>query len=344
MEEARVLITQERAKISCNFEQVKAAIQGTLEEYKGAVFTEESKTYAKKIVAGLRADKKELQDNLKTEKDKYMMPWNEFETQAKELIALYDEPIDLINGQVQAFEKDRIAKKKEAIQKIYSDIVPAGMTEIIPLEKIYNSKWENATYKEKDVKSDISAVVNRIDADIATIKSMQSESAEQALALYKSNLDLTAAINHINAYERQKQEIITREQERIRRKEEARVRREEREKMLAEQRVKEEKEAALRQAEIEKQEALRKAEEEKAEALRQAELAREEEIRKAEEEKAAAVARAREEAAQEVVDSLIPDTEGEAKLYEYRMSLTDDAKEKLEMYLNSVGIEWEMIE
>ena len=118
------------------------------------------------------------------------------------------------------------------------------------------------------------------------------------------------------------------------------MRREEREKMLAEQRAKKEKEAALRQAEIERQEALRKAEEEKAEALRQAELAREEEIRKAEEEKAAAVAQAK----QEVVDSLIPDTEGETELYEYRMFLTADAKEKLEMYLDSVGIEWEMIE
>ena len=94
---------------------------------------------------------------------------------------------------------------------------------------------------------------------------------------------------------------------------------------------------------MEKQEALRRAEEEKAEALRQAELARQEEARRAEEEKAAAVERAKAEAAQEVINSLIPDDGDETELYEYRISLSADAKEKLEMYMDSVGIEWEMM-
>ena len=67
-------------------------------------------------------------------------------------------------------------------------------------------------------------------------------------------------------------------------------------------------------------------------------------LEQAEAEKAAAVEQARAEAAQEVVDSLIPDDlSGESSLYEYRMSLTADAKEKLEMYLESIGIEWELI-
>ena len=113
--------------------------------------------------------------------------------------------------------------------------------------------------------------------------------------------------------------------------------------MLAEQRAREEKEAALRQAEIKKQEALRRAEEEKVEALRMAELERQEQARKAEAEKAAAVEQTKAEAAQEVIDSLIPDDGDETELYEYRISLSADAKEKLEMYMDSVGIEWEMM-
>ena len=113
MNEITAVITQERAKISCNFDQVKQAIQETLAEYKGAVFTEDSKTYARKHVASLRAKKKELQDNLREAKKEYMKPWDEFEGQAKTLIALYDEPINLINGQVQEFEAKRKEKKKE---------------------------------------------------------------------------------------------------------------------------------------------------------------------------------------------------------------------------------------
>ena len=66
-------------------------------------------------------------------------------------------------------------------------------------------------------------------------------------------------------------------------------------------------------------------------------------LRKAEEEKRIAVEAAKEEASQELVESLIPDVGGESSLYEYRISLTEDAKQKLEMYMDSVGIEWELM-
>lgn len=186
-------------------------------------------------------------------------------------------------------------------------------------------------------------MAERVQKDIATITGMGSEAEEKALGVYRANLDITEAVACINEYERQKQEILAREQERARREEEERIRREEQEKLLAEQRAREEKEAALRQAELEKQEALRKAELERQEALRRAELERQEAERRAEADKAAEVEQARETAAREVIENFIPDTEGDTELYEYRISLSSDAKEKLEMYMDSVGIEWEMI-
>lgn len=345
MSEVTAIITQESAKISCNFEQVEKAIQDRLAEYEGAVFTEDSKTMAKKHVASLRAQKKTFQENLRDEKKKYMQPWEEFEEQAKRLIDMYDKPINLINGQVQAFEENRIAKRRELISQIYTELVPSDLSGYIPLERIYSKKWENATTKEKDIRNEVSVMAEKVQRDIATISSMESASESNALLVYRENLDLSEAVSHINAYERQKQEILAREQERIRREEEERVRREEREKMLAEQRAREEKEAAIRQAEMEKQEALRRAEEEKAEALRMAELEREEEARRAEAEKAAAVVEARAEAAQEVIDSLAPDID-EAEETEFcvcNVIVTKRQKDALETYMNSIGIDWEWV-
>lgn len=55
MSNITAVITQESAKISCNFDQVEQAIRGTLAEFEGAIFTEDSKVYAKKQVASLRA-------------------------------------------------------------------------------------------------------------------------------------------------------------------------------------------------------------------------------------------------------------------------------------------------
>lgn len=332
MENIQAVITQQAATIECNFQEVEQAINARLAEYEGAVFTEDSKVMAKKEVASLRAEKKNLMDNLREAKRTYMAPWDAFEPRAKALISLYDKPIELIDGQVKAFEEKRIAEKRELIRQVYRELA-GDVADIIPLKKIYSPKWENAGTREKAIREEIgNAAVNARQA-LETIHGMHSEAEEEALRIYRDTLNLSDAVAHINSYERQKQEILAREAERRHQEELERIRREERERVEAERRAKEEREAALRRAEEEKAAALRKAEEEKAAALRQAEM-----------EKAAAVEQAREEAAQEVVDSLSPELDGDTVTYEYRMELTEDAKAKLEMYLDSVGIDYEVEE
>lgn len=310
--EEMVLVNQTAGKVECDFESVKQRLLDKLDEYRGAVFTEDSKTVAKAIVANLRKEKKGFSDRIKVVKTAYMAPYMDFETKAKELLSLYDQPINLIDGQVKEFEEKRIQEKKERIHILYED--NAGeVASYIPLEKIYNPKWENATMKEKAIAQEIADLAYSTKSAIDTIKMMKSEAEEKALNLYKTNLSLPDAITYINNYERQKAEILVREQERQRQEEQDRIRREEREKIEAEHRA----QAALRQAEEEKQRALEQAEIEKQQAVEQAK--------------------------EEATEALIPELTGEANLYEYRMELTEDAKEKLEMYLDSVGIEWELI-
>lgn len=311
MNDIHVTIMQEKAKISCNFDQVKAAIEERLSWYNGITFIEDSKGYAKKDIASLRKEKKELQDNLREAKKMYMKPWEEFEEQTKELISLYDKPITKIGDQLRELEEKRVAEKALLISQWYTDLIPEDMREYLPLDAIYNPKWENATMTKKKVCEELYQLCENTRSAVNTIKSMGSESVEKALEMYKRDLNLTNAIAYINRYERQKQEILIREQERQRREEAERIRLEEREKILAEQKAQTEKEAALRQAE---------------------------------EEKAEAVELAKAEAAQEVIDSLIPDAgEKEAAPYQYQIYLSPDAKDKLEMFMDSVGIEWELM-
>lgn len=320
MTEVRAVITQQEGTVSCNFEEVKGYIRERLKEYDGAVFTEESKGYAKKELAKLRAEKKELNDNLREAKKKYMAPWDAFEPKAKDLINLFDEPITLIDGQVKAFEEDRVVQKKALIEAIYTELV-GDLSDIIPLERIYNPKWENATTKEKAIREEVLAQATAARIALDTIRGMRSDAESKALDVYKQTLSLSIAISCINAYEAQKAEILRKEQERQLEEELARVRREEREKLKAEQKA------------LEEREAQRLAAEEALEAQR----------RQLEAEKQAAVEQARETGAQEVIESLTPDAEEDTQLYEYRLALSEKGKEAFEMYLDSVGIDWEMI-
>ncbi len=319
MGEIQAVIRQQAGSIECNFEQVKEGIRERLEEYRGAIVTEEGRVIAKKELASLRAEQKRFRDSLRDAKKEYMRPWDSFEEKAKPLIALYDEPIRLINGQIQELERGRAEEKKRLVQSVYEELVPEGLRSYLPLGRIYNPRWENATMKEKEIRGELQGLVESARKGILTIQGTGSGAVEKALSMYRENLDLTGALNYINAYEHQRQEIEGQEQGRRRLEEEERIRREERERLMLERRAQEEKEAALRLAEEEKAAALRRAKEEKAEE----------------------VARARKETAQEVIDSLIPEFFGEARMYEYRMPLTADAKEKVDMYLDSVGIAYE---
>ena len=308
MENNSVMITQQSGVIKCDFEMVKAHLRERLERFNGVVFTEDMKQDAKNTVAQLRKEKKELIDRVKEAGKEYMKPFDEFKAEAMGVIDMYDEPIDFINNQVAEYEKKRIEEKRVLIQGLYEEFIgcDAEMAEYLPLAKIYNPKWENATTTRKAICTELDAYLSKAREAIGSIKAMHSDVEEIALNMYKETLDITKCILYINNHERQKAEILAREQERIRREEEERIRREEREKIEAERKAQEQLNMVIREAEAEKQRAVA-------------------------------------EAQQEVIDSFIPSVEGEANLYEYRMSLTDDAKAKLEMYLDSVGIEWEMM-
>lgn len=300
-----VAVTQTNGVIKCDFEGAKAYLRERLDEYRGIQFTEDSKAAAKKTVADLRKEKKEFIDRVREVKVEYMKPFEAFYDQASVLIDMYDEPINYINQQVAEFEAKRIEEKKALIVQLYEECI-GDMADFLPLKKIYNPKWENATTNQSAIRKDLMTRKEDAKQAIATIKGMGSDVEELALNMYKESFDLAKCVMYINQHEKQKAEILAREQERIRREEMERIRIEEREKIEAERRVQEEKEAILRMAEEEKRVAVE-------------------------------VARA------EVIEELIPDIEGESSLYEYRLSLTEDAKQKLEMYMDSVGIDWELM-
>lgn len=326
-----VKVTNQAGSISCDFEGAKAYLKEQLSAYNGMVFTEDTKKSAKETVAGLRKQKQALAARVKEVKEEYMAPFERFNEMAQELYLLYDEPINFINGQVEGFERRRIEEKKELIRETYGELM-VGMEDVLPLERIYDRKWENATTTPKAIRA---AMMERKEAAkqaMATIREMGSDVEEAAVAMYRETYDLQKCILFISNHEKQKKEILAREQERVRREEEERIRREEREKLEAERRAAEELQRVRERAEAERQEAFAAAEKVAAEAS--AALA----------EVDARVERAREQAAQETIERFIPEEgDGEEDLYEYRILLGKDAKETLEAYMDSVGIEWEMM-
>lgn len=322
-----VLIKQTNATIETNFEEAKAYLAEQLDAYKAVVFTEDTKKDAKDTVAQLRKDKKALQDRVKVVKKEYMGPFEEFLAKANELIEMYDNPINYINGQIEEFEQKRLEEKRAAITEYYNEMVPEDeWREVIPLDVIYNKKWENATASAKSIKEEIMQRKTDAKAAYSAIKAMHSDKEDEALAMYRKNFNLTGCIDHINRYEEYKREIA--EQERIKAEQEAEARRL-KEQQEAEERIRADERAKI-ESEMKHQQELAEAEAQKQAELEALEAQKQQEVA---------------EAQAEAIEAFIPeDIEDEAEDYSYTISLTKDAKTKLEMFMDSVGIEYQLIE
>lgn len=220
MENTEIKVTQNAGTISFNFEEIKEQLSAEMAYYKGMLFTEETKKEAKETVAALRKLKKEVSDRRIEIKKAYLQPYDDFEAKVKELDALINEPIAFISEQVAEFERRRVEEKKKLIGEIYAGIMAEHdfVAEYLPLDRIYDSKWENATTTQKAITEAIADRVECMERDLSTIREMQSEFEDKGLAKYKSTLELSDAIAVMNQYQKQKEEIMRREKEREERK------------------------------------------------------------------------------------------------------------------------------
>ena len=227
MQEINLLVEQKDGSIETNFEEIKVALAAGLEEYKGMVFTAESQPEAKRTVASLRKLKKAMNDRRIEIKKTFMAPYTNFEAQVKELDKLIDEPIDFISGQIEEFERRRVEAKKAMICEIYTGIMAEHGTvmEYLPLDRIYDSRWENSTTTQKAIIEAITAHVEHVEKDLDTIRAMESEFEDKGLAKYKATLELSDAITAMNQYQKQKEEILRRQAEEEQRKAEEEARR-----------------------------------------------------------------------------------------------------------------------
>lgn len=318
--------------IEFNNEELKKNISDQVKEFDGSVFNEDSIQTGKIIVANLRKRKEEAKKVDKQVKTEMLKPYEEFHAKVTELTDLLDKPIDNINTQLDEMEEKRKAEKREQIKATYEELVD-GFEEYIPIEKIYDSKWENKTTTMKSIKAEINKIVDSTAQAITTITNMNSEYVPEALEMYKKDLSVINAIAFINDKEQTKARIL--EEEKAKRAEE-----EEREKQRKEQ-----EEERKHQAEIEriraeeraKLEAEQRAEQEKI----GAEQERLEEIERAKEEERARVEAEQEAVRQKELEAMqAKKSTSETHMVNYKIIATDEEFAQVEMYLNSIGVEF----
>lgn len=231
-----VKITSSIGTITDNLDTVEASIMEKIEEYKKTVVTEDAIKDSKQLLADIRKEKQGLDDERKSIKKAWMSPYDAFEKRVKRIISLYDEPVDVINSQLEEYDRQRRDEKRIEINNIYN-IVKGDMGEWLPLERIYNLKWENTTYSSKKIREDMENLFGQIEISVSTIKSVSSEFEEEGLAVLKETGDLQAAFEEMNSRKRMKEEIIAKEEKKRLEAEQKKKEQAEREKIESERKT-----------------------------------------------------------------------------------------------------------
>lgn len=187
-------------QISFNFEEIKSELAGKLQVYQNMVVTESGIKEAKADRANLNKFKAALADSRKAVKAQWNQPLSDFEGKMKELERMVDEPIGAIDRQVKAYDEAKKQDKRQQIELFFEGAV-GDLEEVLPLSKIWNDRWLNATYPMKDIEKEIVERIRKTHSDIGIIVAMQLPCCDQMLSNYLETLDMSRAMEEKHKYE-----------------------------------------------------------------------------------------------------------------------------------------------
>ncbi len=203
------------AVIEYNHEELKSELSEQLQKYKNIVVTEDSIKEFKADKANLNRLKTALEDKRKEVKKQCLQPYENFEKNIKELVMLIEEPIKVIDSQLKEIENKKKEEKANEIEKIYYENI--GVFEpLVPLSKVFNSKWLNTTYKLNDIISEIKELKIKLESDLQIIEGLNSEFEQQIKDKFFKTLDISKALQENTRLKefKEKQKMMEQQKER----------------------------------------------------------------------------------------------------------------------------------
>lgn len=179
--------------IKWNKEELEAAVRQKIVSYENVVYTEDNMKQAKADRAELNKLTKAIEERWKMVKKIINEPYGIFEAELKEILALIQEPVGIIDKQVKAFEDQQKDEKKKSIQQSYDEVI-GDLAEVLPFQKVFDSRYLNQTYKLATAQADVKAKVEKVRTDLETIDSLESKFKLNTKDVYIKTLDLSKAL------------------------------------------------------------------------------------------------------------------------------------------------------
>nr|DAU63826.1 MAG TPA: Protein of unknown function (DUF1351) [Caudoviricetes sp.] len=227
MNELQVVVQQTPGTVTWNYEDLKKAITDALVVFKTTDYDASNIGQAKKDRAMLNALSKSVNARKIEIKKKCLEPFELIDSQAKELMAIIQEPIAVIDERLTEYENAR-KKKARAVILEYMEKAFEGIEQEIAdkaKESLYDVRWENATAKKSEWQSAIDARADAVRTDLQVLEGVEDGFRIYAKGAYRENLRLADAMQKVQELRDQEAAILKRQQEEERKKREEEERR-----------------------------------------------------------------------------------------------------------------------
>lgn len=177
------------AEIDFNFEEIKAGVLEKTEPYKRMVYAESDIKAAKEDRAELNRQKKALNDERISRQKAYMVPFDAFKKKVDEIIAIIDESVKNIDGQVKAFEDKAKEEKEHLLRQKFAEW---NTYDWLQFDQVFNPKWLNASTTIISVEVDVNIILSTIAANLNSLKGLPYEF--ETIEKYKETLSMSDAL------------------------------------------------------------------------------------------------------------------------------------------------------
>ena len=162
--------------------------------------TESDIASMKSNCASLRSGKKTIEEERKRIKKEYLKPLDEFEAKVKPITVEIDKAIDMYKSKLDEYEVIRCDTKRKEITEWWNAHRNQMMKPDISL--VWDERYLNKTGIGQTWQEDLQSKIDKIDADLSVIGSMNSnmDQLNFVSARYSEHLDLSRAISEWNEH------------------------------------------------------------------------------------------------------------------------------------------------
>ena len=162
--------------------------------------TESDIASMKSNCASLRSGKKTIEEERKRIKKEYLKPLDEFEAKVKPITVEIDKAIDMYKSKLDEYEVIRCDTKRKEITEWWNAHRNPMMKPDISL--VWDDRYLNKTGIGQTWQEDLQSKIDKIDADLSVIGSMNSnmDQLNFVSARYSEHLDLSRAISEWNEH------------------------------------------------------------------------------------------------------------------------------------------------